>query len=284
MPDAKDTASISFTGLYTGEVFYRSGLSPSFLATRSGGALYHLMTPMEMAGKWLGGANLRLMLVQRHLLMDDRLEYWIRERGVTQVLEIASGMSPRGLRFRKRFPDITYVETDLPGMAERKRRALEAQGCLNERHRVCPLNVFHEEGPQALETVVAEHFRQDEPLLIITEGLTSYFTLEAIRPVWQRINELGQRFPGSAYLFETYWRPGDSAFGRSINRLSGVLGRLSDSKVSFHFDHEDDVQRSLGELGFSRVKVHDPRNHIDRLRLPAGRGDSLVRVVEAELA
>ena len=284
MPDAKDTASISFTGLYTGEVFYRNGLSPSFLATPAGGALYHLMTPMETAGRWLGGTNLRLMLVQRHLLMDDLLAYWIRERGVTQVLEIASGMSPRGLRFRRRFPEITYVETDLPGMSERKRRELEAQGCLNERHRVCPLNVFHGDGPQAMETVVAEHFTEGQPLLVITEGLTSYFTLEAIQPVWRRINELGRRFPGSGYLFETYWRPGESAFGRSINRLSGVLGRLSDSNVSFHFSSADQVQQSLRELGFRSVRVHDPRDHIERLRLPTGRGDSLVRIVEAETA
>lgn len=54
MPDAKDTASISFTGLYTGEVFYRNGLSPFFLATSSEGAFYHLMHPMESVGRWLG--------------------------------------------------------------------------------------------------------------------------------------------------------------------------------------------------------------------------------------
>lgn len=283
MTDSRDTASISFTGLYTGEVWYRNGLSPRFLSTHSGTGLYHAMTPFESASRWLAGNNLRVVLVQRHLLIDHLLDHLIRESGVSQVLEIASGMSPRGYRFRKRFPGLTYVETDIPGMAERKRRELATAGCLGERHRVLPLDVFHREGEQALETVVANNFREGEPLVIITEGLTSYFTLADMEPFWQRLAALGDRFPGSRYLMETYYLPESGVFSATIQRLSFLLGRLSDSTVSFHFRSDEEVRGCFGKLGFNGARVHDPADYYDQLAIPHSRGETLVRIVEAAI-
>lgn len=283
MTDSRDTASISFTGLYTGEVWYRNGLSPKSLATRSGAGLYHAMTPFEAVSRWLGGNNLRVVLVQRHLLMDHLLEQLIREAGVSQVLEIASGMSPRGYRFRRRFPDLTYVETDIPKMAQRKRRELAAMGCLDDRHRVCPLDVFHTEGDRALETVVANNFRDGEPLVIITEGLTSYFTLDDMKPFWQRLAALGDRFPGSRYLMETYYLPESGVFSSTIRRLAWLLGRLSDSTVSFHFRNDGDVRDCFDRLGFSGTRVHDPADYYDQLPIPHSRGPTLVRIIEGSI-
>lgn len=281
MTDPHDTASISFTGLYTGEVWYRHGLAPAFLSTGSGSGLYHLMSPFEWAGRGLGGNNLRVVLIQRHLLMDHLLETLIRDEGVSQVLEIASGMSPRGYRFRRRFPSLTYIETDMPAMARRKRQQLEKAGCADDARCISALNVFHETGEQSLESVVSRHFSEGRPLVIITEGLTSYFTLEAIQPFWRRLAGLGARFPGSRYLMETYFLPDSGRFSRSIRGLARALGYLSDSTVSFHFRNEAEVRECFGLLGFSRTLVHDPADYYDRLPVPRSRGRTLVRVVEA---
>lgn len=281
MTDSRDTASISFTGLYTGEVWYRNGLSPRFLSTHAGAGLYHAMTPLESASRWLGGNSLRVVLVQRHLLLDHLLDRLVRDAGVSQVLEIASGMSPRGCRFRKRFPELTYVETDIPGMAARKQKELEAAGCLDGHHRVCALDVFQHEGEQALETVVADNFREGEPLVIITEGLTSYFTLADMKPFWERLAAVGNRFPGSRYLMETYYLPESRLFSNAIRRSAALLGRLSDSEVSFHFRKDRDVQDCFASLGFGQVRVHDPADYYDSLALPRSRGRTLVRIVEA---
>ena len=68
------------------------------------------------------------------------LEQAIEQHGVSQVIEVAAGLSARGWRFVERYGDqLTYVETDLPEMAARKRRALERIGTLSERHRVIDL-------------------------------------------------------------------------------------------------------------------------------------------------
>ena len=281
MTDPHDTASISFTGLDTGEVWYRHGLAPAFLSTGAGSGLYHLMSPFEWASRRLGGNNLRVVLIQRHLVMDHLLETLIREEGVTQVLEIASGMSPRGYRFRRRFPSVTYVETDMPAMARRKRERLEQAGCGEDAHWISTLNAFHESGDQALENVVSEYFSEGQPLVVITEGLTSYFTLEAIQPFWRRLGGLSERFPGSRYLMETYFLPDSDWFRGSIQRSASMLGRLSDSSVSFHFRNEAQVRECFSSLGFSRTLVHDPADYYERIPIPRSRGKTLVRVVEA---
>ncbi len=276
-----DTASISFTGLYTGEVWRRNDLSPEWLGSSSGPWLYRGLVPVEWLSRILGGSNLRTILLQRHRIMDDLLERWIREEGVTQVLEIASGLSPRGYRFTRRFPELTYVETDMPGMAERKRRALEHEGALAGGHRVLPLNVFHREGPESMEHVVEQCFRPGEPIVVITEGLTSYFTLEDMMPFWERIAALGDRFPGSRYLMETYLVPRTGPFSRAIRMGANALGRLSASDVSFHFADAGEIDGRFREAGFTSVRVHDPADYRGRLDLPSNRGDAVVRVVEA---
>ena len=125
---APDTSSISFTALYTGQVWVRNGLSEPFFQTRSGALLYGAMSPMEALGKRVLGGNIRTFLLQRHHLIDARLEALIEQHPDLQVVEIACGLSPRGCRFRQRFPSITYVEADLPDMADRKRRLLAALG------------------------------------------------------------------------------------------------------------------------------------------------------------
>ncbi|WP_192497332.1 class I SAM-dependent methyltransferase [Halospina sp. K52047b] len=276
-----DTASISFTGLYTGEVWRRNDLAPQWLGSGAGPWLYRGLVPVEWLSRTLGGSNLRTILLQRHRIMDHLLERWIREEGVTQVLEIASGLSPRGHRFRQCFPELTYVETDMPGMAERKRRALEQEGALSEGHQVVPLNVFHREGPESMESVVEQCFRPGEPIVVITEGLTSYFTLEDMVPFWERIAALGARHPGSRYLMETYLVPRSGAFSRAIRMGANALGRLSDSDVTFHFADAGEVERVFRGAGFAGVRVHDPAEYREYVELPSNRGDAVVRVVAA---
>ena len=275
-----DTASISFTGLYTGEVWRRNSLAPAFLGSGAGPWLYRGLLPVEWLSRSLGGSNLRTILLQRHRIMDHLLERWIREEGVTQVLEIASGLSPRGYRFRKCFPGLTYVETDMPGMAERKRRALEHEGALSDGHQVVPLNVFHREGPESMESVVEQCFRPGEPIVVITEGLTSYFTLEDMAPFWARIAALGSRHPGSRYLMETYLVPRQGGFSRAIRLGAEALGRLSASDVTFHFADATEVEEQFRSAGFASVRVHDPADYRERLDMPSNRGDAVVRVVE----
>src|SRR4051794_28241533 len=117
-PDA-----ISPTAHYTGHVWVRNGLSHPELATVEGRAFYAALTPLMMFSRASGGPTLEGGLVARHRVIDELLARAIDDGSVGQVVEVAAGMSPRGWRFSRRYEDaITYVEADLQGMAERKRR------------------------------------------------------------------------------------------------------------------------------------------------------------------
>ena len=106
--------------------------------------LFTTLQPVIAAGRPFGGASLESYLLTRHLAIDALLERAIERGGVTQVVEIACGLSSRGWRFAQRHGErITYVEADLPGMAARKRAALDRIGCLSDHHRVVALDALH---------------------------------------------------------------------------------------------------------------------------------------------
>lgn len=276
-----DSSGISFTALYTGAVWHRNGLSDNSLATPQGTWLYQLMSPFEAASKWIAGGNLRTFLLQRHLIIDHLIERAITENGVTQVLEIACGLSPRGLRLRQRFPQIHMVETDLPDMARRKAVKLAASGRLGQHHQVSPIDILAEDGEQTLEAVINRVFDEEGPVVVVTEGLSNYFSLPVISDFWRRLATALSQRPGSVYLTDSYLLPPQPLLRGGIDLLSKVLGGMTHSQVSFHFRDDDDARRHFLATGFEAVTVHNPRDFYDTLAIPQSRDNPLVRIVEA---
>src|SRR5207253_6217343 len=142
------SARISPTAHYTGYVWTRNGLSDPELETVEGRVLFEtLRVPMTVSAL-LGGGTLEAYLLTRHRAIDALLERAIDEGRVAQVVEVAAGLSPRGLRFTRRYGErLTYIEADLPDMVARKRAALERIGSLSERHRVEEVDALREQGP-----------------------------------------------------------------------------------------------------------------------------------------
>ena len=119
--------TISPTAHYTGYVWARNGLSHPELATTEGRILFESLRPMMLVSAAVGGSSLEPYLLARHRAIDALLERAIEEHGVTQVVEVASGLSPRGWRFTTRYGDrLTYVEADLPEMAAAQTRRARA--------------------------------------------------------------------------------------------------------------------------------------------------------------
>ena len=84
---------ISPTAHYTGYVWLQHGLSHPAFATLQGQAFYYaLKAPMAMA-KGLGGPTLEAFLLARHRLIDLQLENAIESGEITQIIEIAAGLS-----------------------------------------------------------------------------------------------------------------------------------------------------------------------------------------------
>jgi len=159
---------ISFTAHYTGYIWYQMGISHQVFATKKGKSLAALVHPLESwAEKYVGG-SMRSTLKQRHTLLDDQLKTLIEQHPQLQVLEIASGLSPRGWWFRQHYPEITYRELDLPDMAQTKQAAL--QQIEANAPEMLSVDLFTAEFKQAFDL-----FDHSLPLVVISEGLINYF-------------------------------------------------------------------------------------------------------------
>ncbi|HEY3553289.1 MAG TPA: class I SAM-dependent methyltransferase, partial [Solirubrobacterales bacterium] len=195
----RSSGAISPTAHYTGETWVKNGLSHPRLATWQGRLFHATMALPNALTRRLGAPSLDGVLLARHRIIDALLEEKI-EDGVTQVIEAACGMSPRGWRFSERYGEaLTYIEADLPPMAQRKREALAAMDSLDEHHRVADLDILRDGGPSSLESLVAQ-MDPAKGLVIITEGLLTYFDNETVEALWARLARMLKPFAPSAYL------------------------------------------------------------------------------------
>ena len=276
-----DTSSISFTALYTGQVWATHGLSAPFLRTRKGALLLNSLTPFETASKWLFGGNIRSFLLQRHYLIDHCLHQAI-ESGSAQVLEIACGLSSRGYRFKQQYPSLHYIDADLPDMAAQKRELMDEQGLLNSHYQVVDINIFEQDGPLSLDYVMA-HFDRSKPIVVITEGLVNYFPLEVIQPFWAQLAQQFKMFPAGIYLSDNYPIYAHMRLANGIKVLAGLLGGLAKSRVSFHFNSDVAATDAYMDTGFDQLTIHNPEDYYHLKGMPKSRRSPFVRVLEGKV-
>lgn len=273
---------ISFTAHYTGYIWYSMGISHPVFATSKGKFLAKILHPLESWAEKHVGGSMRTTLKQRHSIIDRQLTDLIQQRPDVQILEIASGLSPRSWNFRQKFPNIHYRELDLPEMAKIKTRALQQLDA------------------QAPEVLTADIFTQDfekiflgfdtsRPLAIISEGLINYFDKSMLNKLLQGITEYGQDFTELHYLTDIYPEPVKNKLANFIWTSSKLLKVMSRSSFTFHFINPSEIQTFFCNAGFSLVDVIQPtaffQNNADSnlisFQNPEEHGGDLVWVIHA---
>ncbi len=266
--------SITPTAHYTAEVWRRNGLSHPWLATREGRVMFDALHPLMRVSGTLGGPSLETYLLARHLAIDAVLERAIEHHGVSQVVEVAAGMSPRGWRFVNRYGDrLTYVEADLPAMAERKRRALKRIGSLSDDHRVEELDVLRDEQLAAL----AGELDPGRGLAIVTEGLLGYLPTETVVAVWARFADTLAPFSAGRYISDLHLASATSPLVR-LFRLG--LGAFVRGRVYLHFDAPADAEEQLRACGFAAAAVRPAARLAE---LPIESRGSMAHILEASI-
>lgn len=275
-----DSAHISPSAHYTGYVWYRHRLADPAFATGLGRCVHGLLSPITWGARVGFGLDIEHLLLQRHLLIDARLAAAIEQRGVCQVVEIACGLSPRGRRFSVRYPQVRYLEADLPPMAVRKRLLLHGEGWLDGRHQVKSVDILAPGGAQSLVGLFAGLDR-NEPVVVITEGLVNYFELPVIEAFWTRLaHQLGE-FSQATYLTELYPDLREHPRYRQLRWGVDLVGRLTRGNYPLHYRSAEDIVEAFGRCGFQSTQVLDPNEQAASLGLAPGRWPSLVRVIEA---
>lgn len=271
--------TISPTAHYTGYVWARNQIGAPELATPQGRLAHHALAPLMTMSGALGGPTLDGFLLARHRVIDHLLSEAIEAGRVGQVIELAAGMSPRGHSFAERFgAELTYIETDLPGMVSRKRRALSQLGTSRPGHRVEALDATRDIGPGSLVALV-DGLDRSRGLAVITEGLLSYLPSAAVLGLWSRIARATGAFPHGLYLSDLHLSQENS--GPLESAFAAVLGVAVRGRLHFHFDDAPAAEAALELAGFTSPALHRPADFDSRLGDLTGPGSDAVRVLAA---
>jgi O-methyltransferase involved in polyketide biosynthesis len=268
--------TISPTAHYTGYVWARNGLSHPELQTLGGRVLFESLRPTMAVSRALGRSSLEAYLMARHTAIDALLERAIDAGEVTQVVEVAAGLSPRGWRFSERYgARLTYVEADLEGMAERKRRALARIGSLNERHRVEVVDALADDGPRSL-AVLASSLDREAGLAIITEGLLGYLDSDSVDGIWRRFARVLRTFAARGrYISDLHLAELQTI---QIRAFRVMLSAFVRGRVHLHFDSAADAEAAIREAGFDAASV---RPASELAPEAGGPGSRLAHILEA---
>jgi len=271
--------TISPTAHYTGYVWIAHGHSHQAFATRAGRLMYQALRAPGAMGRVAGLPTLEGMLLARHRLIDLRLTQAIDAGEVSQVVEVAAGLSPRGWRFARMYGDkITYVEADLPGMIARKREILKTLGTgSTPSHQTVEINALTDSGPTSIDAICAT-LDPTRGTAIVTEGLVNYFDRATVIAIWERISRALARFPRGLYLSDLMVREANS--GPFTTGFSWLLSAFVRGKVHLHFTTALEAEDALARAGLTAV-VHDPNDFAFELPDLEPAGAARVRVVEA---
>ncbi len=278
----RNSEKISPTAYATGYMWYRLGLSHEVLATPRGKRLDRLFQMLLVALRPIGGMPFDDLMLARHKGIDSILTRAIEAGRVGQVIEIAAGLSGRGLRMAKRYGGkILYLETDLPAMVATKRGLLGKAGLLTEKHAVVELDALADSGVRSLASVAAT-LNPNVGTAIITEGLMNYLDPPVARALWARIALHLQRFPHGLYLSDAYLRTGNTSLNVTIFRK--VLAGFVRGGMHVHFASIEDGLELMHEAGFQQATIHDPRSLPETCVIAQRPGARRVRILEASLS
>lgn len=270
-----NSEKVSPTAYATGNLWVRLGLSHPALSTPQG---RRLDRAFSLLMRVIGGGSFGTLMHARHVGIDAQLSKAIKEDRVGTVIEIAAGLSGRGIRMTKKYPKLTYIETDLPHMVALKRERLESADLLSKRHQVVELNALADKGPDSLSALI-KTLDKTKGVAIITEGLMNYLSPDEARGVWARIAKNLKLFPHGVYLADAYLMRGNRSIPAII--FGAVLSAFVRGRMHVHFKtsaHGIDVMR---KAGFRSAALHEPRSLAETRKIAARKGGDRVLILEA---
>jgi O-methyltransferase involved in polyketide biosynthesis len=134
-----------------------------------------------------------MAFIESRFLMTDRI---LIQRGITQIYEMASGLSPRSLIWT-RDQNVNFVELDLPTRIAFKAEILKEICGNDDLGAALPnLSLVAGDALSVSDSVRARAFFDEKPVGVITEGLLHYLDWEAKDKLAKIIRNCLERFGG----------------------------------------------------------------------------------------
>jgi O-methyltransferase involved in polyketide biosynthesis len=206
-------------------------------------------------------------ILREHRLERDKLTFYapmfearyksltqlILQSGASQVLELASGYSLRGLDLTQSH-EIRYVETDLPDVVTAKLSLLED---IRQHHGLPPSSQHVVTPADALDLAqvraVAAVLDRRQPLTVLCEGLIMYLSKKETEQLATNIHRLLGEFAGGFWItpdftFRVEARDLPPERVRLREAIIGVTQRQIDDSA---FEDGQELATFLGRVGFN---------------------------------
>jgi O-methyltransferase involved in polyketide biosynthesis len=167
----------------------------------------------------------------------------VEETAATQVLELAAGLSPRGLDLAQR--GVVYVEADLAESTARKREIVTAiLGSVPTNLHLSTASVID----RAQLLACCSPFVAGYPVAVTTEGLLRYLTFDEKAALAANVREILRRYGG-------WWITPDIhlktwALRRSLAHRQNEQETLGRNLDSNYFENVDHARRFFEDCGF----------------------------------
>ena len=168
---------------------------------------------------------------------------------ITQVLELASGYSSRGLIYSKK--GYNYVEMDLEEVVNNKKKMFKELFNTN-------INIVSGNALEYNDYIKClEYLDPNKELIILNEGLLRYLTFDEKRKVAENIYKLLKKYGG-------VWITCDLTPKRFINKQDKINTTINNSlntvtkrnELNDRFEDEKHIKEFFTPIGFNSIEIH----------------------------
>lgn len=177
----------------------------------------------------------------------------LRKLGATQVLEIASGFSLRGLALT-RDHDMRYVESDLAAVNVEKQKLIDSLSVATRgAHSVVTANALDD---AQLRSAVRS-FEPTRELFVVCEGLMMYLRVDEREKLARNIRALTSEFSGGAWITPDFTlRVDDAAVSAERKRMRTAVAGLTERELNeAAFESQAEMDRFFHRHGWSAEKL-----------------------------
>ncbi len=250
---------LSLSAHYTSYVWFKYHLSYPELTTVAGRIAHLLLMPINSVFKLKGGVNIDTFLLQRHQLINQQIQYLVEQQGVTQILELAAGLSPRGIQISRRYPHVHYIESDVPSMQAHKSKLLNK---LVKPHNLESIPCFFmAQKQQANISQALSLFKQTEPTLVISEGLINYFTQTQLQQGFKQISQALSCFKQGTYLTDLYPDNQQHPYYAYAKFAQNTVAWLTNSNWQLQYTDTQAIKQAFSQANFQQTQVLTPTSN-----------------------
>lgn len=193
--------------------------------------------------------NMATEIEARYKLTNKLLE----QSGIKQVLEIAAGYSSRGLIYSQK--EYNYIEMDLENVSKNKRNIIkELESAIPENLKIIRGNALRKSDYEECE----KYLKENEPIVVINEGLLRYLTFDEKRIVAENVYNLLLKHGGIWITCDVtpkkkFLQVQDKSLPNFNKKLSNLTSR---NNLNDRFEDIDHIKQFFGDVGLEVTEVH----------------------------